>query len=131
MNAAATSAADGPRFLPPFGFLAALRKDSLGFLLGAQRHYGDVVRIRLGPWTTFLVAHPEGVKHILHENHRNYWKGLLLGKLKRITGEGLVFSDGELWQRQRRLVQPAFHRERIAAMAEMMTASTEGMLGRW
>jgi cytochrome P450 len=127
----ASAGATGPRFRTPFGFLSAMRKDPLGFLMDCTRQYGDAVNIRFFPWNTFLFTHPKDVKHILQENHRNYWKGIVLGKLKRIGGEGLVFSDGDLWRRQRQLVQPAFHRDRIAAMADMMTATTGEMLERW
>jgi cytochrome P450 len=55
----------------------------------------------------------------------------VIGKLKRIAGEGLVFSDGELWRRQRQLIQPAFHRERIAALGDMMAGATAEMEERW
>ncbi|MGH7896845.1 MAG: cytochrome P450 [Candidatus Binatia bacterium] len=130
MNAHANGAS-GPRFRTPFGFLAALRKDPLGNLMSWRRQYGDFVEIPFGLGRTYLVFHPRDVRHVLHENHKNYWKGVVLGKLKRIAGEGLVFSDGDLWRRQRKLVQPAFHRDRITAMAQMMTASTAAMLDRW
>jgi cytochrome P450 len=124
-------AATGPRFATPFGFLAVMRRDPLGFLVDCRRLYGDVVRIRFFPWEGFVFAHPRDIKHVLQENHRNYWKGVVFAKLKRIGGEGLVFSDGELWRRQRQLVQPAFHRDRIAAMAGMMADATAALLERW
>ncbi len=121
----------GPRFRSPFGFLAVMRTDPLKFLMDCWRQYGDVAEIRFPPWSTFLFTHPNDIKHILQENHRNYWKGVVFQKLKRIAGEGLVFSDGDLWRRQRQLIQPAFHRERIAGMAQMMVDSTTAMLDRW
>ena len=123
--------APGPRFLTPFGFLAVLRRDALGCLMAWTREYGDVVDVRFPPFRNFLVTHPSGVQHILQTNHRNYWKGAVFGKLKRIAGEGLVFSDGELWRRQRRLIQPAFHRQRIELLAGMMTERTLAMLEGW
>src|SRR5262245_61896745 len=127
----AAGEAPGPRFATPFGFLATLRRDPLGFLTGCQRTYGDVVQFRFFPWRGFFFAHPRDIRHVLQDNHRNYWKGVVFAKLKRIGGEGLVFSDGDLWRRQRRLAQPAFHRDRIAAMAGMMTEATGEMLDRW
>jgi len=123
--------APGPRFLTPLGFIAAVRENPLEVLANWWKQYGDFVEIRFGPWSSFLVVHPADVRHILHENHKNYWKGLLLEKLKRIAGEGLVFSDGDLWRQQRRLAQPAFHRDRIAALAGMMTDATEATLEAW
>jgi cytochrome P450 len=108
-----------------------MRRDPLAFLLECARQYGDVVRIRHLPWSSYLFVHPRDVKHILQGNHRNYTKGIVFQKLKRIAGEGLVFSDGDLWRRQRRLIQPAFHRQRIAAFADMMVEATAAMLERW
>ena len=130
-RSAASGAAPGPRFATPFGFLAVMRRDPLRFLEECRRTYGDVVQIRFFLWRSFVFARPGDIRHILHENHRNYWKGLVVAKLKRIGGEGLVFSDGDLWRRQRQLVQPAFHRDRIAAMAGMMTDATAALLDRW
>jgi cytochrome P450 len=123
--------ASGPRFLTPFGFLRALQKDPLGLLMGYRSRYGDVVRVRAFPIETLIFTHPSDVRTLLQDHHRNYWKGSIFTKLKRIAGEGLVFSDGELWRRQRQLVQPAFRRDRIAALAPMMVACCERMLERW
>ena len=67
MSAQAGNRASGPRFRTPFGFLAAFRKDPLGILTSWWRDYGDTVEIRYGIGKTFLVVHPEGVRHILHE----------------------------------------------------------------
>jgi cytochrome P450 len=110
-----------------------LRRDPLAFVLGHWRRYGDAVEIRFGfpRWKSFMFFHPDDVKYVLQEHHRNFSKGFLFEKLKRIAGEGLVFSDGDLWRRQRQLIQPAFHRERIAAMADMMVDSTAALLDRW
>lgn len=126
-----TTVPNGPRFRSPFGMLAAFRADPLGFLERCQRDYGDVVEIRFWPFRTYIFTRPEHIKHILHDNHHNYWKGLVVQKVKRIGGEGLIFSDGDLWRRQRQLIQPAFHRERIAALAQMMIDTTANVLDRW
>ena len=122
--AASRTRAPGPHFRTPIGALSAMRRDPLGFLTHCWRRYGDLIEIPLPPWRLFVVVHPDHVRRVLHDNHRNYWKGNVIGKLKRIAGEGLVFSDGELWRRQRQLIQPAFHRERIAALADMMVGTT-------
>jgi cytochrome P450 len=108
-----------------------MRRDPLGFLMETTHRYGDSACVRFPPFRMFLFSHPRDVKYILHDNHRNYWKGVVFGKLKRVAGEGLVFSDGELWRRQRQLIQPAFHRTRVAAMAEMMIAKTRAMIEEW
>jgi cytochrome P450 len=124
----------GPSYRTPFAFLAALRRDPLAFVVNHWRDYGDAVEIRFGlpsSWKSFMFFHPDDIKYVLQEHHRNFGKGIVFRKLKRIAGEGLVFSDGELWRRQRQLIQPAFHRERIAAMADMMVDTTAALLDRW
>ena len=93
--------------------------------------YGDLVHLRLFGFNVFTVGHPEGIKHVLQDNHRNYRKSADYKLLARILGQGLVTSEGDLWLRQRRLMQPMFHRQKIAAFGAMMTDCTLGMLERW
>ncbi len=100
--------------------------------IGADwRRYGDVVRYRLGTMQVFLVVHPDGVNQVLQENHRNYVKSVDYQILKRVLGEGLLTSEGPLWLRQRRLMAPMFHRQRIAEFGATMVDSTLKMLDHW
>lgn len=96
-----------------------------------QRRYGDVVRFTIGGRTAHLVSDPQAVQHVLQDNNRNYLKGRGLAKVRGILGQGLLTSEGEIWRRQRRLIQPVFHRRKIASFATKMTAATEAMLERW
>src|SRR5271155_4568986 len=120
--------APGPR--GPFSALRLMRKplESAG---ADWTRYGDVVRYRLGTMQVFLVVHPDGVKHVLQENHRNYVKSADYQILKRVLGEGLLTSEAPLWLRQRRLMAPIFHRQRIAEFGATMVDSTLKMLDRW
>jgi cytochrome P450 len=99
----------------------AFRRDALGYLAAAAREHGDVVHFRLGPRRLFLLTHPEQVKDVLVTHHGRF-TGLAFEAGKRIIGEGLLSAQGEAHRRQRRLVQPAFHRERLAAYGETMAA---------
>jgi len=123
--------APGPRYYTPIGFFIEARRDPVGFIAAAARKYGDVVRIQAGPMFSHAIAHPDDVKHVLQENNRNYWKGKLVGKVKVLIGEGLFTSEADFWRRQRRLAQPAFHRQRIENLATVMTDATAAMLDRW
>jgi cytochrome P450 len=97
----------------------------------AQRH-GDVARYRSGSEPAFLLNHPDHVKHVLVDRHANFDKGTLVNTMFRIAvADGLLTSEGERWRRQRRLIQPAFQQQRIAAQAPDMTAATLGTLERW
>jgi cytochrome P450 len=115
---------------PIFGSARAFRDDPLGFIESARRAHGDFVRIRLGPYRVYLLLGPEHVKHLLQKNPGNYLKDGYEHN-EALTGRGLLTSEGEFWRRQRRLAQPAFHKERLSGMVGTMTASTEEMLGRW
>jgi cytochrome P450 len=81
--------------------------------------------------TFYLLSRPDLIEHVLVENNRNFTKTRILRKNRRLLGEGLLTSEGELWRRQRRLAQPAFHRKRVAAYGEVMAAFAERSLEAW
>jgi len=111
----------GPKNLPVVGNLYAFRSDPLGFLTDAARRYGDLVYFRVARQHMYLVTHPDYVREILVENQGNFIKSRALQRAKVLLGEGLLTSEGKHHLRQRRLVQPAFHRERLAAYASAMS----------
>src|SRR5205823_2668173 len=91
----------------------------------------DAVRFRVLIFSGVLVSNPEMVKHVLVDNASNYWKGRALIMMKAVVGNGLLTSEGDFWRRQRRLAQPAFHRERISAYGKMMVRDAEQMMATW
>lgn len=96
------------------------------------RQYGDVVRIPTILGSFYLVNHPNGVKHVLQENYKNYDKDTLdYHILRSLLGKGLLTDDGSSWLQQRRLMQPAFHRQRVMAFGTLMTSATCTLLERW
>lgn len=108
-----------------------LRK-ALDFLLEMRERYGDVVSVPtlVGPFA--LIFHPDGVRHVLQENHRNYNKDVPdYHVLSLVLGKGLLTNDGGSWLKQRRLIQPAFHRQRVAAFGTLMTETTLRWTQRW
>ena len=121
----------GPRGYPILGVLPRLRSDPLGTFLDAADRYGDVAHLKAGPYHGFLLSDPAHIKHVLQDNARNYHKSPLYERLKDNLGNGLLTSEDSFWLRQRRLAQPAFHRQRLITMADAMVACTEHMLERW
>jgi len=122
----------GPGNRPPLDDLEALRDGPHAFFLRVARNYGPVVRYPVGPLAVYLVTGPDGVRHILQDNHKNYSKDTFqYNLLSTITGKGLLTSDGEHWLRQRRLAQSAFQRQRIAGFAPMIVDAAGAMLDRW
>lgn len=119
---------------PVFGLAFPMRTDPLGTMRRAfeQCGDGDAVFLRLGPYKATIFRNPEHIKRIFVDNAANYSKQTRgYRKAKLVLGEGLVTSEGELWQRQRRIAQPAFHRQRIAGLADVMVAATEELIAGW
>ncbi len=111
----------------PFG----LRGDALGFLAGLAKTYGDVAHFYAAGEHFVLVTHPNQVKDVLVTNQRNFRKGRALERARKLLGDGLLTSEGQTHLTQRRLLQPAFHKERIASYASTMTACAERVQARW
>src|SRR5690349_18489523 len=103
----------GPRGHFLIGLLPELRANPLRLLLRAAEEHGDVVRLHFGPVTATLVRDPASVKHVLQDAAHNYGRGTRgYQALRETLGDGLLTSEGSFWQRQRRIAQPAFHRQR-------------------
>ena len=121
----------GPPALPFVGHLLQLQRDQLGFLLDCARHYGDVVPLQFGPRRVLLLNHPHDIETVLVGKHRQFVKGRFYRLLEPLLGKGLFTSEGDVWLRQRRLAQPAFHRERIAGYGRIMVDYTTQLLDGW
>ena len=80
---------------------------------------------------TYVIHHPDDVKRVLVSNHRNYTKGLGLDRVKILLGNGIMTSEGELWKRQRYMMQPFFHRRMVTRFAELIAAVNERFMARW
>ncbi|MGZ4809867.1 MAG: cytochrome P450 [Thermoanaerobaculia bacterium] len=119
-----------PRFL--FGNLLEFGKDPLAFFTDCATRYGDVVTLKLGGWPAVFINHPDHIDYVLLENSKNFIKHSFFWRhVTAIFGEGLLTNEGAPWLRQRRLMQPAFHRDRIAAYGKTMVDFAERMLDEW
>ncbi len=122
----------GPPGHPVLGNLREFAGDTLGFATRLAREYGDVARFRIVHRTAYLLSAPEAVERVLVTNHRNFIKHTFFWrKVDAIFGKGLLTNEGDDWRRQRRLVQPAFHHERIAEYARTMVDYTTDRLDGW
>ncbi|SRR6266487_1029083 len=122
----------GPPWYTAIQNTFSFSRKTLDFLLKMRERYGDVVTLPtvLGPWR--LVFHPDGVRHVVQENHFNYNKGGIAYQiLGLVLGKGLLTNNGESWLHQRRLIQPTFHRQRVAAFGALMSETTLAWTERW
>lgn len=118
--------------LPVLGDYVSLRRDPLELMHRAARDCGPVARLQFGPFTAHLVVAPELVRVVLQERHKNYAKQSPgYRKLRAFLGNGLLTSEGSFWLRQRRIMQPAFHRARINALGAAMVTAAEACAERW
>jgi len=121
----------GPRARFPGAHLLAFYRDMLGFLCWLRHEYGDVVAFRLGPEHTVLLSDPASIHEVLVRQHRAFMKGRRGDVSKQFLGQGLLSSEGALHQRQRHLMQPAFHRQRLAQYATVMTTAAARLSHSW
>jgi cytochrome P450 len=117
--------------LPLIGVLPQFRKNPPVFLQSLLRDHGDLVHFRLGPQDIYLVSNPDWIRDILVTNQTNFTKSRFLERAKVLLGEGLLTSEGEFHRRQRRLVQPAFHRDRLVGYASAMVETTAKTREQW
>jgi cytochrome P450 len=121
----------GPRGHGLLGNLREFNRDQLGFYTRCAREYGDVVPVRLGPSRGLLVYHPDAIEEVLVTRNRDFIKSRGVRLLRGLLGDGLFVAEGDLWLRQRRLMQPAFHRQRVAAYGAVMAAYASRRAAEW
>jgi len=107
--------------------------DSLERMIELFARLGDIYRVFVparGSYT-YVIHHPDDVKRVLLSNHRNYTKGVGLDRVRILLGKGIMTSEGELWKRQRYMMQPFFHRRTVTEFAQRIAAVNERRLERW
>jgi cytochrome P450 len=120
-----------PGVKPIFGHILMFRKGPLNFINNCHRELGDAAWLQSPFRDIILVFKPEFIKHILQENNKNYRKSFGYDELKLLLGQGLLTSEGEYWRKQRRLAQPAFHKERIAYLVNIMGEAVRDTVDQW
>ena len=110
----------GPTSWLPGGNFLAFRRNPLTFFTNTARTYGDVARFSFGSQPVYLVSHPAFIEDILVTSAKKFMKGIALQRAKKLLGEGLLTSEGQMHLRQRRTIQPLFHRQQVQGFAEAM-----------
>jgi cytochrome P450 len=110
--------------IPLLGAAPWMLGDPVQFILRSAREHGPLVRIPLGPRTLTLIAHPEDMRRVLQEDHENYLRGRVVDPIRPMLGESLPTTDGQVWRRKRRIMQPAFNRTRLNNLVGAMATVT-------
>jgi len=131
MNSSKRIFPPGPKRTLPLSGMLSYRHGPLPHFQKLASEFGDISYFTIGPQEAFFLNHPDLIKDVLVTNNQNFHKGLVLQRAKRLLGEGLLTSEGEFHRRQRRLAQPAFHRQRIASYATDMTEYASRTSQRW
>ncbi|MFN2635415.1 MAG: cytochrome P450 [Gemmatimonadaceae bacterium] len=121
----------GPRAKFPGQMMLEFARRRLPFMVESAGKYGDVVLFKVGNERIYLFSHPDLIRDVLVTNQRNFTKSRALERAKRVLGEGLLTSEGEFHLRQRRLAQPAFHRDRVASYGRSMVEYADRTRSRW
>jgi cytochrome P450 len=111
--------------VPVLGAAREMLRDAPGFVLRTAREIGPIFRIPLGPRTLTLIAHPEDLKQILLDDHKDFPRGSIADVMRPMLGDGLPLADAEVWRRKRRTMQPCFNKPRIAKLTSAMSAITK------
>src|SRR5215471_13955504 len=121
----------GPKGTIIGGNICQLRAGPLDFFLSTAREYGPLASFRIGPKRVFLATGPDLIEQVLVTDAKNYIKHFGARAFKPVLGNGLVTSEGAFWLRQRKLIQPAFSKDRVQSCAAAMIELTNQMLESW
>ncbi len=111
--------------------MAGLHRDPLAVMSGLHRRHGDLVHFRIGPQRVFVVLRADLIREVLVRHQKSFKKGPGFEAARIVLGDGLLTSEGDFHLRQRRMLQPAFHRRRVAAYAGIMVDEATRVGDSW
>jgi cytochrome P450 len=131
LSARSIPAQPNPKFF--WGHFQTFQKEPLSFLEGVSRN-GPLVEVQMGPVVQYFITHPDYALHVLQGNQKNYRKEQNFMRITRTALQGkdnLFTSDGAFWLRQRRIMQPAFHRHVLVHLGDSITEEAHRFVSRW
>jgi cytochrome P450 len=121
----------GPERLPLVGNILQFRRDPLSFVTGLHRSFGRAATFHMANVPIVAFFRPAAVRYFLVDHARNFTNGEFAAELRPLLGDGLLTTDGAVHRRQRRMVQPAFHKKRVDGYAQTMVTQTRALLEEW
>jgi cytochrome P450 len=111
--------------------MVGLHHDPTGTLAGLHRRHGDLVHFRIGPQHVYVVLRADLIREVLVTHQKSFKKGPGFERARMVLGDGLLTSEGDFHLRQRRMLQPAFHRRRLAGYGEIMVEEASALGATW
>ena len=121
----------GPKGHFLVGSLPEIQRDELDFLMQQVREHGDVVHLRVVNHPVYILSHPRDIEYVLVGKAGNFIKSVFLRESRALFGDGLLTSEGSLWQKQRRALQPGFNHDHVLSYTRTMADATARMLATW
>jgi cytochrome P450 len=121
----------GPSYILPYRLLRKFLRDPLRLLMDVSHTYGDIAHFKFGRQNVYLLNHPDYIEDVLVTNYKNFIKSRGLQVSKRLLGNGLVTSEGEYHDQQRRLIQPTFYPKRVKSYTDIMVKQALIMCNNW
>jgi len=132
MDGQASGKVPGPAGRDAARVLAGMARDPLATCLRVAGQYGEAVRVPLTPRRgLYLLSRPEYAEHVLATGQDSYIKAFTYRPLRALLGDGLLTSEGEVWRRRRRLIQPVFSRRDVLGFGPHMTVAARRLVQRW
>jgi cytochrome P450 len=126
-----TTLPPGPSGYPFIGILPKMWGNSLDFFQQSAAEYGDVVLLNFGNRKGYLFNNPDDIQYILQTNYRNFQKSTTVSVVPAVLGAGLATNEGDSWLKQRRLMQPAFHKENVQRLGDAMIREASRLFPLW
>lgn len=116
---------------PPFAGCFDSGSDLLNWMTDKRAHYGDIYHASIYGGDVYVISDPSYAEHVLRGAWHNYRKGFAIKRVAMLLGMGLMASEGELWKKQRRMIQPTFHPANVAGFTNTIIEANASLLSRW
>ncbi len=120
-----------PKGSPIIGHLKQFKNDPINFMLNSSEEFGDIMLFKIFSKKIYFINHPDLIKHVLQDNHKNYVKSTGYKPMRLIVGNGMLTSDGDSWVRSRKFSQSAFNSTAIRSYVSAVTTNANRLMNDW
>lgn len=131
MNEGASTRFAQIKGFPFLGSLLPIQRDALSFFTRILRSHGDRVQLRVLGRSILLLCNPQDIEHVLVRDRESFGRSVEIRQLRPIFGDGLLSSEGVLWRKQRKLIQPAFQHDAMQKYCSIMLSTIKRQVSSW